>query len=412
MHHRKPKPNRRAALSLGLGALGGLLLPRRVFGGEKVTRAWGDTTKVQAGRGDDVLVLLQLRGGNDGLSTIIPYADDAYHAARRQTRWTKKTALPLDDQRAWHPHLAGLRDHYDQGHVAIVEGVGYPSPNRSHFTSMDIWHTADLRGRAAGQGWLGHLLDNVYGEDTDPRRAVHVGKELPHMLQTDTHPVLCVEPVSAHRWTGNPDQVQVPAPNSKGSEVSARLHSTLSHARVALGEVHQAAGSYRPQVEYPDHPFAKKLQTIAGLIQSDLGCRILSVEQNGFDTHARQRAAHDELMRVIGDATTAFLNDLKGTAAFNRTTVLIYSEFGRRVEENGSLGTAHGAANVLFAAGGRVRGGNYGAPPSLTELDSEGDMIFNTDFRSVYANLIRDGFGADADVVLGAQYPKLQLLKA
>jgi uncharacterized protein (DUF1501 family) len=393
--------DRRSFLASGLATLGWVS-----FGGVRLGAAL-------PAAGERTLVLVQLSGGNDGLSTVVPWADDAYHRARPSIRVDTEQVLRLDDYRGLHPNLTGLRGLFDAGRLAIVEGVGYPQPNRSHFKSLEIWHTGDLRGRASGEGWIGKLSEAVFGDDVDPNRVVHVGATPPYALNSSKHPAVSFSTPAGYRWASNEaDVAGYDDDSGAGEEASASLEflrGVLGDARASSAAIRSAAAAYRPSVEYPGDPFADALRTAAAIVNSPLGSRVLSVELGGFDTHNDERRRHDTLMGRLDRGLTAFLNDLAASAAGRDATVVVFSEFGRRVAENGSRGTDHGTAGPMFVAGHAVKGGLYGRHPSLTELDG-GDLVHTTDFRSVYGAVIRHAFGIDPAQVLGAEFAPLELL--
>jgi len=369
------------------------------------------------GRRDEAprtLVILQLSGGNDGLSTVIPYADDGYARARATTRRGKEDVLPLDDYRGLHPELVRLRSLWDDGRLAIVEGVGYPDPNRSHFRSMDVWHAADRRGRAVPEGWIGRLAAAAWGEEADPLHVVHVGGAVPYSLHSTRHPPTAFAAPETFRWVeGEEDAAAVLAQveaTPPANAALAHLRETIEEGRAASRAVRSAAARYRPAAPYPASDLGRTLETAAALVASDLGTRVVSVELTGFDTHNDQRQRHDQLMRTLDEALGAFLTDLGASEPGRRAVVLAFSEFGRRVQENGSRGTDHGCAGPAFVLGHGVRGGLHGAHPSLDELDA-GDLVFTTDFRSVYAALIEGCFGVRAtDVLAKVPGKRLRLL--
>jgi len=401
------RTDRRRVLAGGLTTLGGLAL----FGGPAAA-----ARLLPRGQDDDdegpILVCLQLAGGNDGLTTIVPYADDLFHAARADTRVRAEDVLRIDDYRGFHPLLPGLHRQYERGELAIVQGVGYPTPNRSHFASFDIWHAASLRGKAGGDGWLARLARQLHsGKASDANLAVHVGDRLPYSLYSPRGAGVCFRDPDQYRWNQNGTAICDTAASEPAMDAASRMamvRSTFLQARDSSAAIRAAVDAYEPTAEYPDTPLGHAMGVVAALIQQRVGARILSVELDGFDTHANQKVRHEELMRTWDGALEALLDDLRGTPQGQRTVVLVFSEFGRRVAENGSIGTDHGTAGPLFVAGPGVEGGLYGTYPSLAELD-EGDLIFNTDFRSVYATLIRDWFGQDDEALLGASYPTLPL---
>jgi uncharacterized protein (DUF1501 family) len=388
---------------LAVGALGAL--------------AWPWAPRVRSPRAEGrTLVLLQLTGGNDGLSTVVPHADDRYRAARPELGRGAGEVLVLDDYRGLHAGLERLFGVWSAGKLAVVEGVGYPDATRSHFHSLDVWHAADPRGREAGEGWVARLVERGLDDDPDPNRTIHVGFEVPFALHSLENPPTSFVRPGGYRWIGAEAEVRALAEASEDSGPRPG-NSGLDHVRAVLraaqsssARVRQAANKYRTPVEYPPSPLGLALRDIAALIAGELGTRVFSVEQFGFDTHVNQAAQHDNLMRTLDAALGAFLEDLERSEAGRRTVVMAYSEFGRRVEENGTLGTDHGLAAPVLVAGAEVRGGLYGKHPSLEELDG-GDLAHTTDFRRVYATLIERWFDADSRAVLGARYEPLDFLE-
>lgn len=415
--------DRRAFLAGGLGALGALawrapLVRARGLAARLLPEGFAD------GRS---LVLIQLTGGNDGLSTLVPYADDLYHAARRTSRISAEEVLALDDRFGLHPRLERTRAHYDAGRVAWVQGAGYPEPSLSHFRSLDIWHAARAEGRRAGTGWIGRLCAAAWRDEARPELCAHVGGFAPFALHSLEFPPIALETPTSYRWMPEADPIggdaeafgpTTGAPAASAAErgegagrdaVLARLRSTQTDALESSARVRAAALAYRPCVAYPETRFGAALRDAAALLNGGLGTRVLSVALGGFDTHADQRQDHDALMAQLDEGLGALLDDLACSQAGRRAVVLAYSEFGRRFEENASRGHDHGKAGLMLVAGHGVRGGLYGAPPSLTELD-DGDLAYTTDFRAVYGTIIERWFASDADEVLGARYEPLEFL--
>ncbi|HTE05858.1 MAG TPA: DUF1501 domain-containing protein [Planctomycetota bacterium] len=409
MHDPSLELSRRQVLTWGAASLTWLLAAPRASA-QRLLAADGAADERDDG---SVLVLVQLGGGNDGLGTVVPWADDGYHRARPVTGLDGQSVLRLDDYRGLHLELARLHAAWGRGELAIVEGVGYPHPNRSHFKSMEIWGTASERGKAAGDGWAARLMSAAFAGDRLPVRAVHIGGQIVEPLLSTDHPVLCFEtPASYRRATGGPELEGVLASAPRGAGTAGgRLRALLEDARTSSDAVRTAVARYRPSLPYPDHALAKALRVAAALIDARIGSRILSVTLSGFDTHADQPSLHPPMLRQLDASLGAFLEDVRAGTRGRQVVVMVYSEFGRRVEENASAGTDHGAAAPMFLAGVPVRGGLHGKHPSLTELD-DGDLVHTTDFRSVYAAVIRDWFGADPRAVLGEDFPKLSLLQA
>lgn len=403
---------------LSLGALGaGVLLSSRANGAVKL---FGSPLLPQE-HAQRPLIVLQLSGGNDGLSTVVPYAEDAYYRARPSIAHKKDKLLVLDDYRGLNGELKRLRTAFDQGRVAIVEGVGYPKPNRSHFQSLDIWHAADERGRGVGQGWIGRACAKACAGDNNPNLVVHVGANVPYSLHSLEHPAATFVNPAAYRWAGGEHETDAYAKASgaaaEGDEMAPEKptrregESSVEFLRRVMNDGHssslavrRAAARYQSPVNYPrNDALATSLRDVAALVNSEIGSRVLSLELAGFDTHTDQRNRHDSLMRQLDGALGAFLEDLGRSERGQAAIVLVFSEFGRRVAENGSRGTDHGVAAPLFVLGHRIKGGLFGKHPSFEKLDA-GDLAHTTDFRSVYATLIERCFGLKHEDVLGAKY--------
>lgn len=380
-------------------------------------RAWGATS--EDGKAADpaprTLLLLELNGGNDGLDTVIPFGEDPYHAARTRVGIAAPSVLRFDDYRGFHPNLKGLRGVWDEGKLAIVEGAGYPTPNHSHFTSLDIWHTGQLSGRAAGDGWIGRLMARMYPSDKSEPHAVHVGQTLPFSLHSSTHPIVCFDSPPAYRWAENGKAIAETAAREHAAAGAMKggarspldtIRGIASNARTSSAEVRRAAAQYSPRVEYPKSDLGQDLKTAAALLSSGIGVRVMSVTHYGYDTHEDHRRRHDVLMNELDQGLTAFLGDMRGTAAGDNCLVLVYSEFGRRVADNASNGVDHGTAGPMFLTGTPVKGGLLGKHPSMTDL-VEGDLIHTTDFRTVYAGVLERWFGVESEPILGAKYDAL-----
>jgi uncharacterized protein (DUF1501 family) len=374
--------------------------------------------------GDRVLVVVQLTGGNDGLNTVIPYADDLYRKNRIALNIDRSSVLKLDDAVGLHPSLAAFQKMLDKKRLAVVQGVGYPNPDRSHFSSMDIWHTAERDEAKRQEGWLGRTVAhevareqaNSTGAGVDAA-ALHLGGgPLPLALVSRSTAVPSFESIDGFRLRDSDVDARTLAKMAgaprEGSEMLAFLQRTTLNAYSASRRVQAAIASQSAGAKYPDRGLAAKLRSVAQLIDADLSTRVYYVSLEGFDTHANQRATHANLLSELSESVAAFLDDLAERGHLERTAVLMFSEFGRRVKENASLGTDHGAAAPLFVAGGGVKSGVIGKHPSLSDLDREGDMRFHTDFRRVYAALLDRWLGVPSKDVLGATYEPLAIVNA
>ena len=416
--------NRTRREFLGTGAAGlGLFF----FGGALQARPSRRGLGGMAGS-ERILVLLQLSGGNDGLSMIVPHGDDAYGRARTATRVPLEAVLKIDQHVGFHPELGALQKLYGDGRLAIVQGAGYPSPTRSHFKSLDVWHAADTRGRLAGHGWIGRLADTTWTDVQDPTLVCHIGNRIPFSLAAAVHRPVAFTVPEAYRWVGADPEVAAlreaapiceketePAlPESEGKHLGrdralSRLRSLLQEAHDSSQAVRDAAAAFKPRAKWPGNRLATSLATVCALATGGIGTRVYSVETGGFDTHNGQRARHDRLMNELGTAIGAFWEEMEVRGLADRVTLVAFSEFGRRVKENGSQGTDHGTAAPVLVLGGGVQGGLFGTHPSLTDLDGNGDLVHTVDFRRVYAAVIDDWFGGRHQEVLGATYERLPL---
>ncbi len=367
------------------------------------------------------LLVLEMFGGNDGLSTLVPHQDDAYQRARPTLRLTRDETLPLTTERGMHPTLEHLHDLYLDGRVAAVEGVGLPAPSYSHFRSQEIWHTARAEGRASGPGWLARVREGAWGDDPDRMLAVHIGGDMPYSLWSERHPAVSMRVAGELEWLGGESAKEAFAraagdgcaelERTRRDRMLSEVRARLRDSQVAAAQLREVLAAYRPRVEYPAEPFANALRAVAAMLNSDLRTRIYSVVLSNFDTHgAVQRAKQARLLAQWDRALGAFFADLRGTAADDRILVLAWSEFGRRVEENVSHGTDHGAAGPTFMMGKHVRGGLHGRHPSLTDLDENGNLVQTTDFRRIYAECLESWLGVESDAVLGGRYAPLPIV--
>ncbi|MEO6708368.1 MAG: DUF1501 domain-containing protein [Planctomycetota bacterium] len=400
------QPDRRQILQAGVSALCGSAFAASCSRSPSAARVDPGGT----------LVLLELTGGCDGLSTVVPFEDDAYQRARPTTGIRGPGILRLNEQRGLHPTLVKLHRRFQAGRLAIVEGAGYPDPPYSHFRAQEVWHTGRRSGRLSGDGWIGRLRQAAWSARSQEPLVVHLGTELPWSMQCSTVPAFAFSSANNLGWVAEPDMI-ASLEHRSGQEPSAspmlaRLRAGLADSNQVSRRIVEAVKSYRPRTEYPSRSvLGDSLRTIAAMLNAGFSTRVYSLSHGNFDVHgARMRSHHAKLCGLLDQALDAFLSDIAGTQAGARTCVLLFSEFGRRVEENESQGTDHGAAGPMFLLGEPVRGGLHGRHPSLTELDAQGNLLFTTDFRSVYATVLEGLFAADAKAVLGEEYPSLPLL--
>lgn len=372
---------------------------------------------------DNVLVVVQLSGGNDGLNTVVPYADEAYAANRVALRVGNDQVRKIDANLGFHPSLEGYSQALEAGRLAIVQGVGYPNPDRSHFRSMDIWHSARAETVDVSDGWLGRAIDQVGNAAGQDVPALHLGaSELPVALISRGTPVPSIESLESFRLRD--DAGALPLSSLRPLADSARpaaappgandlldfLRKSTLNAYASSEQVRQALAESPSAAKYPESGLAKKLRNIAQLIDAGLSTSIYYISLDGFDTHANQAEAHAALLTELAAASQAFLDDLQARGHLDRVLMLTFSEFGRRVHENASQGTDHGTSAPVFLAGGRVKSGPHGAHPSLTDLDGEGDMKFHTDFRRVYATILDLWLRCSSETVLAGKYEPLDFL--
>ena len=365
---------------------------------------------------ENVLVVVQMAGGNDGLNTIVPWSDDAYHRVRPVIGIAPNAVLKVSDRIGFNPALAGMYELYQEGRVALVQGVGYPHPNRSHFEATQIWETASP-DRPIATGWVGRYLDRRYPSGTKAPlfEAVALGDTLPTALIAQHVDVAAIGALNSYAYNTVKDVKVSAGVLYDGAQPgqSPYLGMIADTARQAYhgGDVLRAQiASYTPALTYPTDAFSNQLKLAAQLIGSRTGTRIVFVSIGSFDTHANQRAQQDRLLKYLGDGLHAFYTDLAAHGLDKRVLTLTFSEFGRRVNQNASNGTDHGTAMPLFAIGGAVKGGVYGEHPSLTDLDANSDLTFHTDFRSVYATVLEKWLGRRSQDVLGGTFEKLPIV--
>ena len=366
------------------------------------------------------LVVLQLGGGNDGLNTIVPYTNGAYHDARPTLGFDGADVLPIDGTLGFHASMAALKPLYDAQKLAVVNGCGYPQPNRSHFRSMDIWHTAEPI-EIESTGWLGRYADLHLGSQGE-LAAINVGGQLPKSLNGNQVVVPSIVNLSTYQFQTDPNYVgdsqnQIATylacndrPTATGNEKV--LAATAGDAYTGSTQLQSAAGGYTPRATYPESRLGVDLQFAAQIITAGVGTRVLYVSTGGYDTHANQPADQQRLLADMSDSLAAFQADVEGQGVADRVAVLAFSEFGRRVEENGSDGTDHGTCGPMFLMGTQVAGGLYGEYPSLTSLDSNGDLIYTVDFREVYADALQNWLGVDAEEILEGAYTPIGAFRA
>jgi uncharacterized protein (DUF1501 family) len=361
-----------------------------------------------------ILVLVQLAGGNDGLNTVVPFDDPAYHALRPTLALKQNAILPVSDHLGLHPACAPLHALLKEGRLGIVQNVGYPNPNRSHFRSTEIWETGSAADESLSSGWIGRYLDNTCTGSpgsTDPD-AIHVSAEVPQSFGGEhPHHTFSLSPGAAR--AGRAESTLLESIAERDEPVLGGNHSflraTLMDALVAEKKIQRILDTAKPASPYPSGNFAQSLRNVSALIAAGLPTRVYFISLGGFDTHANQANAHSNLLRQLSEGLAAFQADLVARHLDGQVLTMTFSEFGRRPVENESRGTDHGTAAPLFVMGRDIAGPLHGAPPDL-RVEKNADIRFGTDFRSVYATVLDRWLETPADAILGAHHERLGFL--
>jgi uncharacterized protein (DUF1501 family) len=395
-------------------------------------------TQLVTGRDSTILVILQMAGGNDGLNTIVPHGNDFYYKARPRISIPAGQVLKLNDALGLHPGLTGFKELFDAGHLSIVQGVGYPNPNRSHFRSTEIWQTASESDRFEKYGWLGRYFDNTCS-GCDPTVAVNVGHQMPQAFAAKNPKGVSVENPQNYRFIssekpapGEGDMMEQsyrelneheasdnsggtiaaiggPAPQTKGSPLDF-LQRTALDAQVSSDEIRRISSRAINQPSYPASQLGNSLKLVAKLIAGGLPTRVFYVSQGGYDTHTNQAGTQDRLLKDLGGSLKSFVDDMKAQGNMERVLVMTFSEFGRRVSENANSGTDHGAAAPMFLIGDKMKAGLLGKYPSLAPADLfQGDLKYTVDFRSVYAAVLEGWLKTRSEPILGRRFEPLAI---
>jgi uncharacterized protein (DUF1501 family) len=357
------------------------------------------------------LIVIQLSGGNDGLNTVVPIEDDNYYRLRPSIAIKKEESLKINDLLALNPALVGLHELYKEGYVSVINNVGYPNPDRSHFRSMDIWHTAVDSHRYSKTGWLGRYLDSYCDSG---HAALEIDKSLSLSLRGELRTGLAVTNSNTLRRTmKNPyfnDLVTASSTADLDEDNQGYLYKTLiqtSQSADYLAETHTVKES---PGEFPVTPLGKKLSTVSQFIRSGFDTQVYYVSHNGFDSHVGQRNKQDRLLGQYGSALQSLVQSLEKSGDMENTLIMTFSEFGRRVKENGSRGTDHGKANCLFLIGKDMnKAGVYNTGPNLSALD-DGDLTYSIDFRNVYWDIISEWFGKDPSQLISQRFDSLGII--
>ena len=362
-----------------------------------------------------ILVIVQLAGGNDGLNTLIPYEDSYYYKLRPTIGIKKKDAIVLNDTHALHPSMAKFSELYKEGKAGIIQNVGYPNPNRSHFRSTEIWETAVDSDRSSSTGWVGRFLDNncsgIPTNSTDPL-AVHMTNNTPQSFG-GKKPHSTFGFVNRINRRDNDDTRKVLettySDTTGENDNSTFLKQTLMNTLLTERKVQQKLDEYKPSYKYPTSNLATSLRNVAAMVRAGFPTRVYFVSIGGFDTHSNQLNNHGGLLTQLSDALHAFQKDLEGHKLDKQVTTMTFSEFGRRPNENDSAGTDHGTAAPLFVMGSNIKGGMYGTAPSLN-LKKNQDVEYSTDFRQVYSTMLENWMGCSPENVLGRKYKNLPII--
>jgi len=389
-------------MSAGLGSLGNVLLPS----------VFVQAAQAAAAATGKILVVLELSGGNDGLNTVVPYGDDAYYRHRPNIAIPENQVRKIDDHFGFNPGMAGFERLYKDGKMAIVHGAGYDNPSYSHFTSMAYWHTA-APNSGEELGWVGRLADDMV-PGAPPNYIVNIADNQSLAVRSEQHvPIVFDDPGRYQREAFAEQRQALERSPDLGRVDNPARRFLLDIARSADESsdlVRQAWANYSSPVDYGINPL--DLPKVVSLINAEMPTRLyyVSYRNNAFDTHVFQNALHQRLLTYTADAVAAFQQDLERIGRADDVVMMIFSEFGRRVPENVSLGTDHGAANTMFVVGSQVKGGHYGEPPSLTQLNEEDNLGFTTDFRKVYQTMIENWLGhSGAAEVLGRDFGSFDL---
>lgn len=395
---------RKEFIQIGSLATASLMLP-------KFLKAFEGQAPVPAG--NKVVVILQLSGGNDGLNTVIPFRNDLYYKARPRLGIVKDKALSLTDEAGLHPALTAFKELYDDGSLSILNNVGYPNPDRSHFRSMDIWHTASQSNEYWNQGWIGRYLDAQCKGCDKPTQAIEIDDMLSLALKGENIKGIAVKDPRRLYGTANEKffrEVMKQHKDEPGEQPADYLYKTMAETLSSADYIFQQSRLHPSKAEYPRTDLGNSMKTIASLIFSDINTKVYYVSLGSFDTHINQEGQQQRLFTEMNDAVKAFIKDLKANNRFQDVMLFTFSEFGRRVAQNASGGTDHGTANnMFFISGGLRQKGLLNEMPDLANLD-EGDLKYKVDFKNAYATVLKKWLGADDTAILQKKYSYLEFV--
>ena len=362
--------------------------------------------------GGKKLVLIQLAGGNDGLNTVVPYTNDIYYANRPKIAIPKSDVLKATKTLGFNKELSVFKKLYDRGNLSIINNVGYPFPNRSHFRSTDIWQTASSADAYLSSGWLGRYIDR-YGKM--PYSGIELDDSLSLIMKGDNiNGIATKDPAVLYRNMQTPYFKKVLEYQDKGNiskENLGFLYKTMQEAESSADHIFQSTKNIESKVEYPKSPFAKQLKTTAEFINSDVGSKVHFISLGGFDSHTNQNAKQNKLLGIYNDAMGSFIKDLEQNNTFKNTLIVTFSEFGRRVKQNAAAGTDHGTANNVFIIAKKLKKSKfYNEDPNLSDLDENGDLKYSVDFRTIYATILNKWLGVDDKTILNNYFSKLDFI--
>ncbi len=393
---------RKEFLQVGSLATASFMLP-------KFLKAFERPAMVPAG--NKVLVVIQLSGGNDGLNTVIPVRNDIYYRERPKLGIAKNDAVMLTDEVGLNPALAAFKGLYDDGSLSILNSVGYPNPDRSHFRSMDIWHSASASNEYLTTGWVGRYLDAQCKGCDKPTQAIEMDDVLSLAMKGEESKALALkDPAKLFNTSNSKYFKDITGNHQAGEETVDYLYKTMSETMSSAEYIFNQSKVHPTSQAYPNTELGKDLKTIASLIFSDINTKVYYVSLGSFDTHVAQEGQQKRLFTELNDAVKSFTDDLKQNGRFNDVMMMTFSEFGRRVAQNASGGTDHGTANNMFLIGGALKQkGVLNALPDLGDLN-EGDLKYQVDFKNVYATVLNKWLGADDKTILGKQFEYLNFV--
>lgn len=403
-----PKINRREFFKFSALASASMMIPNfiRDLQAKEIVEKF-------AASGAKKLVIVQLSGGNDGLNTVVPYRNDIYYSSRNSIAVQEKDVLKITDELGFNPAMPKFKSLYESGNLSIINNVGYPNPDRSHFRSMDIWQSASDSDKYTTSGWIGRYLDSECPDCQNPYTAIEVNDTLSLALKGEKYNGIAVEnPEKFFMSTSEKYFADVAEinKNKHDDENVSYLYKTIVEATSSAEYVYKTSQIYKSKLEYPKGQFSANLKTIAELIVSGIDTQVFYVSLGGFDTHINQTGKQENLLKELSEGLYSFTEDLKENDKLNDVFIMTFSEFGRRVKQNASGGTDHGTANNIFVINGNLKKpGFYNTAPDMTNLDN-GDLKYEIDFRNIYAEILNKWLNVNDKKILGGSFSNLNLI--